>query len=260
MALINCPECGSSVSDKASACPKCGYPIQDYLHSGGEASSSEFAEAEGMSPVSAENKITETVTAWLLDRNNRRLLIVFFAALAAVILIVRFSSTAGKAANDDGLSKYVYAELMPDDPYSAALEKFSGRNEYIVEDLDKRFIITPQVGAENMKYFGYPADQIIVFRSETSDTIDRVFAMINMSKVSDPEKTESAVCGKLDDIGKCVYSSPGTDSSDYTYVINESDYAVYFLTSKTDASMYGSKYMAVVLFRADSGYYQSDNQ
>ena len=27
MALIVCPECGGKVSDKASACPHCGYPI-----------------------------------------------------------------------------------------------------------------------------------------------------------------------------------------------------------------------------------------
>ena len=28
MALIKCPECGTEVSDKAAACPKCAYPIQ----------------------------------------------------------------------------------------------------------------------------------------------------------------------------------------------------------------------------------------
>ena len=27
MALINCPECGETVSDKAVSCPKCAYPI-----------------------------------------------------------------------------------------------------------------------------------------------------------------------------------------------------------------------------------------
>lgn len=28
MALISCPECGHTVSDKAAACPNCGCPIQ----------------------------------------------------------------------------------------------------------------------------------------------------------------------------------------------------------------------------------------
>ncbi len=27
MALITCPECGTSVSDKAEKCPQCAYPI-----------------------------------------------------------------------------------------------------------------------------------------------------------------------------------------------------------------------------------------
>ncbi len=27
MALIKCPECGTDISDKAAACPKCAYPI-----------------------------------------------------------------------------------------------------------------------------------------------------------------------------------------------------------------------------------------
>jgi ribosomal protein L7/L12 len=28
MALIKCPECSNEISDKAIACPKCGYPLQ----------------------------------------------------------------------------------------------------------------------------------------------------------------------------------------------------------------------------------------
>jgi predicted amidophosphoribosyltransferase len=29
MALINCPECKKEISDKAEACPNCGYPINN---------------------------------------------------------------------------------------------------------------------------------------------------------------------------------------------------------------------------------------
>jgi hypothetical protein len=31
MALINCKECGKEVSDKATACPNCGAPIDNYI-------------------------------------------------------------------------------------------------------------------------------------------------------------------------------------------------------------------------------------
>lgn len=29
MALINCPECGKEISDKAASCPNCGMPIKE---------------------------------------------------------------------------------------------------------------------------------------------------------------------------------------------------------------------------------------
>ncbi len=29
MSLINCPECGTQISDKASNCPKCAFPINN---------------------------------------------------------------------------------------------------------------------------------------------------------------------------------------------------------------------------------------
>lgn len=31
MAIIKCPECGGTVSDKAYSCPHCGYPIMDKI-------------------------------------------------------------------------------------------------------------------------------------------------------------------------------------------------------------------------------------
>lgn len=31
MALINCPECGKEISDKAKQCMQCGFPIDEYL-------------------------------------------------------------------------------------------------------------------------------------------------------------------------------------------------------------------------------------
>ena len=32
MALINCPECNTEVSEKADKCPKCAYPINKIPH------------------------------------------------------------------------------------------------------------------------------------------------------------------------------------------------------------------------------------
>lgn len=31
MSLINCPECGKEISDKAESCPNCGFPIMEEI-------------------------------------------------------------------------------------------------------------------------------------------------------------------------------------------------------------------------------------
>lgn len=36
MALINCPECGTRLSDKADKCPNCAYPIRANVNVGSE--------------------------------------------------------------------------------------------------------------------------------------------------------------------------------------------------------------------------------
>lgn len=53
MALINCPECGSSVSDKAVQCPKCGYPLTPPSLSGGNTSMSgpQYVAAKPLMPA-----------------------------------------------------------------------------------------------------------------------------------------------------------------------------------------------------------------
>lgn len=49
MALIICPECGHSVSDKAAACPHCGYPLPSY-----QTDSAKIEPCVPVTPVEAE--------------------------------------------------------------------------------------------------------------------------------------------------------------------------------------------------------------
>ena len=46
MALITCPDCNNEVSDKASVCPKCGYPISDFVMELEEKKAQEESEKE----------------------------------------------------------------------------------------------------------------------------------------------------------------------------------------------------------------------
>lgn len=51
MALIKCPECGQTISDKALKCPKCGYPIQTHVEKSENESANECL--ENNSPIDA---------------------------------------------------------------------------------------------------------------------------------------------------------------------------------------------------------------
>jgi ribosomal protein L40E len=76
MALINCPECETEVSDKAEKCPKCHYPINQQL----EVSKSE-------SPTVVNVKAKE---GCFLQTLNIGCLIIFF--IIGVIVLVYFAS------------------------------------------------------------------------------------------------------------------------------------------------------------------------
>lgn len=66
MALINCPECGKQISDKAPACPNCGYPLELHIRQEREKAMDEARKeketnAELLAHSSIENA-TEDVT------------------------------------------------------------------------------------------------------------------------------------------------------------------------------------------------------
>ena len=54
MALLQCPECSNEVSDKAVACPRCGYPLHATTATAGSGSGAD-AEIRGM--LALGNKI-----------------------------------------------------------------------------------------------------------------------------------------------------------------------------------------------------------
>ena len=64
MALIKCPECGKDVSDKAKACPKCGYPIDEYVK---ESTHSKPVEAAPQKNVKTDHSPKSTQSTLSVD-------------------------------------------------------------------------------------------------------------------------------------------------------------------------------------------------
>ena len=64
MALINCPECGSRISDQAEKCPSCAYPINSL------------------------GKSSENKEGFFLQSMNFGCLLIFYTVLAIVVFVI----------------------------------------------------------------------------------------------------------------------------------------------------------------------------
>lgn len=62
MALIHCPECDKEVSDRAKACPNCGFPIEDYVQECNAWEEGEITEPVPACPVCGAVLEAETFT------------------------------------------------------------------------------------------------------------------------------------------------------------------------------------------------------
>ena len=85
MALITCPECGQSISDKALKCPKCGYPIKEHPE-----------ENRPDPSATPENSVKDTEAEFVQETSSsknpfpkgKKNLLVFAACLLIVFLTV----------------------------------------------------------------------------------------------------------------------------------------------------------------------------
>jgi uncharacterized membrane protein YvbJ len=80
MALIQCPECGHDVSDKAAACPHCGHPVRGQVKS------------DRVLNSNVASKIVGMLGGWLIVPWIARLLAM---VLFCIVLIVMFMKGRG---------------------------------------------------------------------------------------------------------------------------------------------------------------------
>lgn len=79
MALITCPECGHSISDKAAACPHCGFPLQPSLAN---------MNCETASKVKRKRRKQRRCFTELKNKKRIAVLISIFAVLSVVAIAV----------------------------------------------------------------------------------------------------------------------------------------------------------------------------
>ncbi len=98
MALIKCPECGNTVSDKAEACPNCGFPITNEKY--------EDNHIENANETKNTNQNANT-------KKTRKKMFVFLIILLAIIAISSFLIVffISKSNNDQDIIRY-YNEII----------------------------------------------------------------------------------------------------------------------------------------------------
>lgn len=115
MALIQCPECGKEISDKAGKCPNCGYPIEELK--------SDDREIE----ETVNNEIVEEVNVDIPKKRNSKKIIIItcIVVLAALIGGIAYYTTTADTRNYNNAKK-----LYEEEKYKEALEKFTSLGDY----------------------------------------------------------------------------------------------------------------------------------
>ena len=96
MALINCPECGVMVSDKAYHCPKCAYPISNFVPTQSIDIKEQIAENKMSNNNSHENDVNIKTLLLISNRKSEGLAILFVLIFGPFGLFYTDSSKAIK--------------------------------------------------------------------------------------------------------------------------------------------------------------------
>ena len=120
MALIQCPECGKEISDRASSCPNCGYPIlpmaDEVVEQPAVPEVEPAPEGSGDSLAAASDDMAVSPSP---AANRKKLIIPIVAVLAVIIAVVAIvipiqngrKAKAARAEYISALSEFRYKSL-----------------------------------------------------------------------------------------------------------------------------------------------------
>lgn len=176
MALINCPECGKEVSDRASACIHCGCPIAKESSKKKSIGKNIDFEFKGSANI-VEDKILP-----FIKRFDRKTLLIACAVIIAVIVGIILISTSGSSG---GFSGFSAKEIVLDE-----VHKINGIGELEVKRVsttDRLYDETP----ENKTYVDFEC--IFTNTTKTMYSLSKLATVSAKSTVTGAEYTEFEV-------------------------------------------------------------------
>ena len=137
MALITCPECGTTISDKAAKCPKCGFPMQNHEQSGNSAYTPSKSKAKNktillicvlavliIGAIMVVNLIPQTVSASSISLNE--ISISKWRITDDLIYGSYYEGTVSTNETDPFVAVIGYYESSTDRPYLVYVNEGSG--------------------------------------------------------------------------------------------------------------------------------------
>lgn len=136
MALIKCPECGKEISDKAPACPHCGYPIEKNV----EIYNSEFKNYEEDNDEKDEEKSIEKEENKKIHINKKLVTVGIVAGIVVVcgVLIPIMNNSRNLKITDEG---WTYIEKTDGKIYKDKISVNSDKKLVIFTENREQFII-----------------------------------------------------------------------------------------------------------------------
>lgn len=168
MALITCPECQQQISDQATVCPKCGFP----LTAGVSSAPSDSQNDEVLDVCKGEPNETARGTYSTPDRGRKKKYILFAGiAIVCIALIATIAILANNHAKALAAEESRAAEEARIAEESRAAEE--ARNEYI-ENLNLFLIetITGGAKAETVCNLTKQVWHDTIFEEYNSDTVE----------------------------------------------------------------------------------------
>lgn len=202
MALINCPECGNEVSDKAANCPNCGYPLEDMGFVKEEVAEEKASEVVGddISKEDVEEKIVKEKKPI-----SKKVIVGIIGGLVVASLIGYFATSNIRAYSKG-------KELYSQNKYKEAIEIFSDLNDYkdskeLLEKAKKMYAI--QTDKTNPVIEGLEAGSVIEVQCGTQFNLneylkdkisisDNVTMNLKEYYTECDEKVYDSISGKVD--------------------------------------------------------------
>jgi len=112
MALMECPECGKIISDKAVTCPECGFPVTNPPPQNKSTGTTKPPAAKTSNGIPADTKGTPAggTPAKPFFKNYPVLLLMLVIFIVIIYLIAKISSSSGGSGKDDRVTEEAATE------------------------------------------------------------------------------------------------------------------------------------------------------